>query len=184
LARALARYVVQDSGTGRRILEVGPGTGAVTVRIIENMNDRDTLDLVELNESFVQQLERRFQDDPRFEPASKRHRIFNCPVQDLPNEEKYDLIVSGLPLNNFSVSLVESILGKLMQLLKPCGTLSFFEYIAVRNVRALVGGKADRERLRGIGRALHAVLDRNEITRQAILLNVPPAWVHHVRGNE
>ena len=62
----------------------------------------------------------------------------------------------------------------MLQLLKSGGTLSFFEYIAVRRARSLVSGKADRERLRGIGRAMHAVLDKHEIRREAILFNVPP----------
>jgi phospholipid N-methyltransferase len=102
-------------------------------------------------------------------------------VQDLPADNKYDLIVSGLPLNNFSAELVESILGKLTQLLKSGGTLSFFEYIAIRRARSLISGKSERLRLRGIGRAMDAVLSKHEIRRDAILLNVPPAWVHHVR---
>jgi phospholipid N-methyltransferase len=181
LAGALSRYVAQESSTGRRILEVGPGTGAVTRRIIAAMKPGDSIDLVELNERFVRQLEEHFQDDPHFHGVADRSRIINGPVQDLPLDKKYDLIVSGLPLNNFSVELVESILGKLLELLQAGGTLSFFEYIAVRKARALVSGKADRERLRGIGRAMRAVLDKHEIRREAILLNVPPAWVHHVR---
>jgi phosphatidylethanolamine/phosphatidyl-N-methylethanolamine N-methyltransferase len=181
LAGALARYVAEKSSTGRRILEVGPGTGAVTRRIIAAMQPGDAIDLVELNESFVRQLEEHFRSDSHFQPAAGRSRIINCPVQDLPHETKYDLIVSGLPLNNFSAELVESILRKLLQLLKSGGTLSFFEYIAVRRARSLISGKADRQRLRGIGRAMHAVLDQHEIRRDAILFNVPPAWVHHVR---
>jgi phosphatidylethanolamine/phosphatidyl-N-methylethanolamine N-methyltransferase len=181
LAGALARYVAQSSTSGRRILEVGPGTGAVTRRIIAAMQPGDTIDLVELNESFVRQLEQHFQNDSHFQTVASRSRIINSPVQDLPVEKPYDLIVSGLPLNNFSVELVESILDKLLQLLKSGGTLSFFEYIAVRRARAIVSGKADRQRLRGIGRAMHAVLDKHEIRRDAIFFNVPPAWVHHVR---
>ena len=181
LAGALSRYVAQESSTGRRILEVGPGTGAVTRRIIAAMKPGDSIDLVELNESFVRQLEEHFRNDLLFRTVADRSRIINGPVQDLPLDKKYDLIVSGLPLNNFSVELVESILGKLLELLQAGGTLSFFEYIAVRKARALVSGKADRARLRGIGRAMHAVLDKHEIRREAILLNVPPAWVHHVR---
>jgi phosphatidylethanolamine/phosphatidyl-N-methylethanolamine N-methyltransferase len=181
LARALAHYVAEPSANGRRILEVGPGTGAVTHRIIAAMRPNDTIDLVELNESFVRQLEERFANDARFSPVASRSRIINSPVQDLPAAEPYDLIVSGLPLNNFSAELVESILQKLLQLLKSGGTLSFFEYIAVRRARAIVSGRADRERLRGIGRAMRAVLDTHEIRRDAILLNIPPAWVHHVR---
>jgi phosphatidylethanolamine/phosphatidyl-N-methylethanolamine N-methyltransferase len=181
LAGALSRYIAQGSSVGRRILEVGPGTGAVTRRIIALMKPGDSIDLVELNESFVRQLEQHFKNDAQFQPVAGRSRIINSPVQDLPLEKKYDLIVSGLPLNNFSVELVESILQKLLKLLNAGGTLSFFEYIAVRRARALVSGRADRQRLRGIGRAMQAVLEKYEIRREAILLNVPPAWVHHVR---
>ena len=55
-----------------------------------------------------------------------------------PTDEPYEVIVSGLPLNNFSVESVEGILSQLMKLLKPGGTLSFFEYIAIRRFKAVV----------------------------------------------
>jgi phospholipid N-methyltransferase len=145
------------------------------------MSPADRLDLVELNDAFVQRLKQRFDTEPHFHAVADRARVLHCPVQDLPTESRYDLIVSGLPLNNFSVALVESILATLTGLLDQDGTLSFFEYIAVRQARAIVSGRADRTRLRGIGRAMHAVLDGREIRRDAVLLNVPPAWVHHVR---
>ena len=107
--------------------------------------------------------------------------MLHCPVEELPHDRTYDVIVSGLPLNNFSAGVVEQILAALVSLLAPGGTLSFFEYIAVRRARALVSGRAERERLRGVGRAMRAVLDPYEIRRDAVWLNVPPAWVHHVR---
>jgi len=68
-----------------------------------------------------------------------------------------------------------------MNLLKPDGTLSFFEYIAVRRARTLISGRAERTRLRGIGKAMQAVFDPHEFARDAVWLNAPPAWVHHVR---
>jgi phospholipid N-methyltransferase len=91
------------------------------------------------------------------------------------------VIVSGLPLNNFAATDVERILAALRDLLAPGGTLSFFEYIAVRPLRTLVSGRAERDRLRGIGKALGNLLGDREIRRDAVWLNVPPAWVHHVR---
>jgi phosphatidylethanolamine/phosphatidyl-N-methylethanolamine N-methyltransferase len=180
LAAALARFVHEPS-PARRILEVGPGTGAVTRRIIAAMGPDDRIDLVELNETFVEQLKRRFQGEPAFQAVAARARVLHCPVEDLPPGERYDLIISGLPLNNFAVADVERILAALTALLAPGGTLSFFEYIAVRSARALVSGRSERARLRGIGRALRAVLDGREVRRDAVWLNVPPAWVHHVR---
>ena len=91
------------------------------------------------------------------------------------------MIVSGLPLNNFSVELVERLLTKLRRLLAPSGTLSFFEYVAIRRVKAAVSRQAERKRLQAIGRALDEILAAHEIGRNCVLANVPPAWVHHVR---
>lgn len=183
LAASLSRFVADGNHLPgpRRILEVGPGTGAVTRRIIADMRGTDSLDLVELNGAFVEQLNRRFETEPAFQAVADRARVLHCPVEELPHDRTYNVIVSGLPLNNFSAGVVEQILTSLVGLLSSGGTLSFFEYIAVRRARALVSGRADRERLRGVGRAMRAVLDPHEIRRDAIWLNVPPAWVHHVQ---
>jgi phosphatidylethanolamine/phosphatidyl-N-methylethanolamine N-methyltransferase len=181
LAKALARYVAEPAPATRRILEVGPGTGAVTRHIISDLHPLDRLDLVELNESFVHRLEHRFQTDPHFQSVANRTRVLHCPVEELPRESTYNLIISGLPLNNFSVDLVEKILHILLNLLAPGGTLSFFEYIAMRRAKAMISGPADRQRLRGIHSAMHNVLKTHEIRRDAVWRNLPPAWVHHVR---
>jgi phospholipid N-methyltransferase len=181
LAAALSRFVGDGHPGHRRILEVGPGTGSVTRRIVQAMKPDDRLDLVELNESFVQCLRGRFQSDEVFRPLADRTRVLHCPVQQLPRQRTYDLIISGLPLNNFSVAEVEEILEALSGLLKPGGTLSFFEYMAIRRLRALVSGPAERTRLRGVGEALGTLLRGHEIRRDWIWPNVPPAWVHHVR---
>jgi phosphatidylethanolamine/phosphatidyl-N-methylethanolamine N-methyltransferase len=181
LAAALARFVHEDSTRPRRILEVGPGTGAVTGQILAGMSQADSIDLVELNEAFVEQLRDRFKNDPAFQPVSASARVLHCRVEELPRTDQYDLIVSGLPLNNFAVADVEQILSVLTDLLAPQGTLSFFEYIGIRSARSLVSGASERARLRGIGQAMRRVLDGREIHRDAVWLNVPPAWVHHVR---
>ena len=181
LASALSRFVGQEHHGARRILEVGPGTGLVTRLIVEAVGPEDRLDLVELNGSFVRCLEHRFQTYEAFRPLAERSRVLHCPVEELPRRATYDLIISGLPLNNFSASEVEGILASLTALLKPGGTLSFFEYIAIRRMRALVSGPAERARLRAIGEVLESLLREHEVRRDWIWPNVPPAWVHHVR---
>lgn len=180
LAAALTRHVRQSAGP-RRILEVGPGTGAVTRRIVAAIQPDDHFDMVELNETFVRQLRDLFQTDSAFRRVADRSRVLHCAVEDLPADSAYDVIVSGLPLNNFSAELVERILTLLVQLLKPDGTLSFFEYIGVRRARAVVSSRAERDRLAGIGRAMNAVLKEGEFRRDWVWPNIPPAWVHHVR---
>lgn len=179
LARALARYV---SGSGPKwILEVGPGTGAVTEHIIRRMNAQDRLDLVEVNECFVARLRERFEAEPAFREVAPRCRIFHRPVEELPAEPTYHVIVSGLPLNNFTPEEVAKILEVLRGLLRPGGTLSFFEYIGIRWARSWLARRQERQRLRGITGVLRKTLSGHEIRRDWIWPNVPPAWVHHVR---
>ena len=101
--------------------------------------------------------------------------IVRCP------RATYDVIVSGLPLNNFAVDEVRRILDGLAKLAQPGGTLSFFEYIAMRRMKAIVSGPAERRRLSGIRRAMHDEFKIHEIRRDAVWRNIPPAWVHHVR---
>ncbi|MEX0937478.1 MAG: methyltransferase domain-containing protein [Pirellulales bacterium] len=199
LARALTQYVGEPATSSaasngsaqggsaqgrhppRRILEVGPGTGSVTRFIIRELPAEDRLDLAELNDRFVARLRERFEKDEPFRQVAGRAEILHQPVEEIADRGPYDLIISGLPLNNFSADSVERILSVLMQLLKPGGTLSFFEYIAIRRIRAVVGGRDQRARLRGIGRLMHDLLERHEIRRDSVWLNVPPAWVHHVQ---
>jgi phosphatidylethanolamine/phosphatidyl-N-methylethanolamine N-methyltransferase len=166
---------------GRRILEVGPGTGAVTGHIVKALRDGDRLELVERNDEFVSRLRERLQSDELLRPHTERITLHHAGVEELPEDQPFDVIVSGLPLNNFSVSLVEQLVGKMSRLLAPGGTLSFFEYIAIRPLKASLSSRSERERLRGIGRVMEKFLADYEIRRDRVLVNVPPAWVHHVR---
>jgi phosphatidylethanolamine/phosphatidyl-N-methylethanolamine N-methyltransferase len=179
LARALARHVRQGRGP-RKILEIGPGTGAVTRWIIDGLDARDTLDLVELNETFVRRLEERLKSDPLFRPAADRTTIHHRPIEELPGDASYDLIISGLPLNNFAAENVREILTVMTRLLRPGGTMSFFEYVGVRPLRSLISSAAERKRLRGVGDAIASARQGRAIGRDFVLPNVPPAWVHHL----
>jgi phospholipid N-methyltransferase len=186
LAAALASFVRENgaptaSANGRRILEVGPGTGAVTGRILSDMRQTDHLTLVERNEGFVARLRELAASDPRYTQVGNRLEVVHASVEDLADDQPYDVIISGLPLNNFTPEVVESILSKLRRLITPSGTLSFFEYVAIRRFKSAVSRPADRERVRGIERVLGDVLREHEIRRDCVWANVPPAWVHHVR---
>ena len=52
------------------VLEIGPGTGPVTEKIVPLLRSGDHFDLVELNESFVRILNDRFQNDDQWRGAS------------------------------------------------------------------------------------------------------------------
>jgi len=57
---------------------------------------------------------------------------------------------------------VEQILAVFGRLLKAGGVLSFFEYIAIRRVKQVVSGRAERQRLQEIGRLLGDLFERGQ----------------------
>jgi phospholipid N-methyltransferase len=179
LARALAAPL---SGTRkpRYILEVGPGTGSVTKEILKRLIPGDRLDAVELNEHFVQRIRLLLQHDPRFIPHRDRVRVFHSPVEMLAGEAVYDHIISGLPLNNFPVALVREIFRAYMRLLKPGGTLSYFEYSLIRQIKSPFVGRMERRRLYRVGRIVNGYIRSYQVRRQQVLMNVPPAIVRHL----
>jgi phosphatidylethanolamine/phosphatidyl-N-methylethanolamine N-methyltransferase len=182
LGRALARYVGRN-GEADRVLEVGPGTGAVTAWIARRLRPGDRLDLVELNDQFVERLRERLATEPLFKRIADQTQIFHQRIEELPGESCYGTIVSGLPLNNFPAADVKHILNALVRRLRPGGTLSFFEYVAVRPLRSLACNREERERLRGVGSAIGEARRQYAVRRDLVWPNVPPAWVHHLRRN-
>ncbi len=180
LAAALCRHVGQGD-TPQRILEVGPGTGAVTSTLVTRLRPQDRLCLIEVNEQFVACLRDALRTKPAYCAVADRVDLVHGRLEELQGEGTYDVIVSGLPLNNFAVEDVRAILTRFSRLVRPGGVLSFFEYIAIRSVKATVSGSADRQRLRAISAVLDETLTGREFKRDWIWPNVPPAWVHHVR---
>jgi phosphatidylethanolamine/phosphatidyl-N-methylethanolamine N-methyltransferase len=179
LGAALCRHV--GIGSPQRILEAGPGTGAVTSCVIERMRPHDELWLVELNPAFAAHLRRSFDERPSFRAVADRCHLIEGSVQQLGQEGRFDVLVSGLPLNNFSPEDVHFILNAYSKLLRPAGVLSFFQYIFIRDAKKLVSTRPERARLKGVGEAIGTALDAHEFARDWVWPNVPPAWVHHLR---
>jgi len=180
LARALARPLRQHADPCR-VLEVGPGTGAVTRQIARLLKPEDRFELVELNENFVGVLQHRFEHDADFRRIANRSQIHQCPIQEFRAEAPYQFIVSGLPFNNFPPELVREIFGVLFRLLAPGGVLSYFEYMYMRPLRKAVSNRAGRERLGSLETVLHEFLGRHRFRRDWVFVNIPPAWVQHLR---
>ena len=179
LCRRLASKVGL-SDAGQKVLEVGAGTGAVTSEVISRLGPDDRLDLVELNQRFAEVLHDRLERDPSWRRVADRVRVLQMPVEKLDNRCRYDVIVSGLPLNNFSCEVVENILQQLHCLATKDASLSFFEYIAIRKAKALCSKADERRRLTGIELLLQRELNAWEVDRDCVFANVPPAWVHHL----
>lgn len=180
LARALVRPL-HGSRPGWRILEVGPGTGAVTREIARRMMPSDRLDAVEINAHFAELVERRVRQERAFVRCRDQIEIIHAAVQDLLGAGIYDLIVSGLPLNNFPAHEVREIFATYNRLLKPGGTLSFYEYTLVRQLKTPFVDRRERRRLFRVGRVMRGYIRDYQIRRERIFINVPPATVRYLR---
>jgi phospholipid N-methyltransferase len=171
---------VSPGDAPRRILEVGPGSGVFTEEIVRRMGPFDHLDVYEINPVFADYIEERFRTDPLFEIARGRLRLYRSDVLKLPRDITYDLIVSGLPLNNFEPAQVRAFMETFMFHLVPGGVLSYFEYILVRAVKRMLSGAAERERLRLVGEVTDDYIQRFQARSDPVLLNLPPAVARHL----
>ncbi|REJ93335.1 MAG: methyltransferase domain-containing protein [Planctomycetota bacterium] len=180
VARALTRPLRERTGPVR-VLEAGPGTGAVTREIIRHIKPEDRLDVVEINSRFAAALQQRFESDPNYRAVADRSEVHVCPLQEFKADAPYDAIICGLPFNNFPSQLVEELFDTCLGLLHAGGTMSFFEYMYVRPVRGLVGGSRERTRLREISRVMEQRFTDHHFRTDWILVNLPPAWVQHLR---
>lgn len=180
LAKATTRPLREWQGP-KRVLELGPGTGAVTKYIVKHINPGDTFDLVEINEDFGQILKNQFLHHPDYKRAAPQSTVHVCALQDFKAEQPYDIVISGLPFNNFPAPLVEELIEASLKLVGPNGTYSFFEYMFLRPIRRSVTIGPDRKRLAEIEAIVSKRCKAYRVHRDWIFMNVPPAWVSHLR---
>lgn len=180
LAKALVTELRKPRGPCR-ILEVGPGTGSVTAEILRYLRPDDLLDAIEINGHFIELLKRRFTQEWNFWRCRDQIRLIHGDIEQVSGEGIYDIIISGLPLNNFPVAQVREIFRVYHRLLKPGGTLSYFEYVLIRQLKTPFVNRRERRRLAGVGRVMRNYIRAYQVRRQRVFMNMPPAIVRHLR---
>lgn len=178
LAKAITTVVAQREKPAY-ILEVGAGTGVFTKKLVEILRAEDKLDVCEINPNFMKYIQEMAERSPSFKKFPGTIRYLLCPVQQIEGIEKYDFIVSSLPLNAFTPQLVSEILEVLLRLVKPQGWISYFEYIGVRVPKKLLAGRKERERIDGVTKLVTDFIRRYEVYHIPVLCNLPPAYARH-----
>lgn len=175
LARAMTRSLAGAAGP-RRILEVGPGTGAFTRAVLAQLRDGDTYDIVEINAAFCAQLERTMLNAYRASHPKVQVALHRSPIEDADVSGDYDFVVCGLPFNNFPPALVRGIFRRIFALMRTGGELTYFEYAGVRVMKSPIVGSAGRRRIRSHDLMTRRHARAHSQSRELVIGNLPPAF--------
>lgn len=162
----------------QNILELGPGTGSVTVQVLEKMVEGDHLTICEINPRFMKALKKKLAKNELFQRHQKRIRFFEGPAQDLPEDIRYDVIVCAIPFLNLDVAAVHEIFEKLRKIGKENAVMTYYEYIGLRSLSKSVASKQTKQRMRELDDYLHTVTDEWCMGRKRVWLNLLPINIY------
>ncbi|MFE6689160.1 class I SAM-dependent methyltransferase [Streptomyces sp. NPDC057743] len=188
LAEALTDPVRARAPRPLTVLEAGAGTGAVTRALLAQLPPGSRLDVLDANPRFTTRLRHLVAAHaPGVPPAGPAGigvdvGVHHARVERWATDRRYDVIVSGLPLANFTPQEVRAIMDRYLELLRPDGVLTYFAYRGARPVRALLAAPAAARRQRAVDAVLAAYRDRCAASGRTVWANLPPARVWRLHG--
>ena len=159
-----------------RVLEVGPGTGAVTEAILQHLTPNDSLDMCELNPEFVKLLRQKFETAPG--AAGPRVTVLEGDVLEKAGQQ-YDYIISSVPASNLPPEVVQRLLEGLIQRLAPGGVLACLHYRG-QDIRSRLAIGKERQRLRQVIQVIKTYQRKHGVGKDTVWLSLPPAEVHYL----
>jgi phospholipid N-methyltransferase len=162
LARAMLDGLSLEPGSAVRVVELGPGTGAVTGEIARRLPADAACLAIDVDPVFSARVGARW---PRIDSVCDRaERLVE--IARARNLLPVDHIVSGLPFASLPVASARAIVEAIVASLKGGGTFTTFQYVHAFGFSSAI---AVRETLtREMGSAP---------TRSLVLGNLPPALV-------
>lgn len=164
-----------------QILELGSGTGSVTVEILRDMQNQDELTLCEINPLFMNLLREKLSQSALFHSHRDRVNFFEGPVQELPENKKYDLIVCALPFLNFELNTVKQIFEKLRRMSHEETVMTYYEYIGIRSVSRVISPPARKRRMKELDYFFRSMVKQNGLQRERVWLNFLPINIYTLR---
>lgn len=110
--------------TARNVIELGPGTGALTKALLEKLNPDARFMAVELNPTFADAWARQF-PDRKITIGNVANLKQICQANGF---DSIDCIVSGLPWPSFPTQLQEKGVNEVLDMLTPGGQMVTFGY--------------------------------------------------------
>lgn len=167
-SRALADAMLNGANLDQAhtVVELGPGTGAITGPILDRLRSSTLFLALELHEGHVRELRKRFPRLRVYRDSAEHLRRY----LDRYRRRTADTVISGLPWANMSPQQQEQILSSILECLSPNGTFVAFGYT---HVRWFPGARRFRKLLQ---RSFRVVEQSSTVWR-----NCPPALVYFCR---
>ena len=148
------------------VVELGPGTGALTTGILQRISSDAQFILIEKNPVFLAELRNSFGNLEIVEGDAENlvHLLHQRGI------DAVDVVVSGLPWAAFPETVQQSILSEVHGILAPDGRFVTFAY----------GGMHLLPRARAFRHLLETFFDQVERTPLA-WRNLPPAFAYHCK---
>ena len=148
------------------IVELGPGTGIFTEKIVEHINPSTLFFALEINETFAEKTKERCPNAQVYNAGAEEI----CKYLSLHNKNSCDCIISSLPFASFDEETQEAIFEAINNALAPNGQFITFSYFYTALLEE--------------GKHFRKLLHRNFSTvkkSDMVWLNVPPAFVYSCR---
>lgn len=150
----LAKQMINDSNVfnANTIVELGPGTGAITDFILTNMADDASLWTFDINKEFCAILQKKYK--------GKHINADIIEIKDILSKEgieSVDCIISGIPFGNFSDNDCIMMLNEIKKIMHDDTLFTLFTYSPLKfNV-------------------FNSVF--KQVKKSFVLFNIPPAYV-------
>ncbi len=164
-SRRLSKLIVDEADVHKAgvVVEFGSGTGAITEKILKNINSSASLIAMEINPDFAESIKKRFPQAVVF------NRCAGDTLECLESMgiSKCDRIVSGLPWAVFGDEFQKKLLAAARDALTSDGVFVSFAYAPVH---MLPGGRNFRKNLE----STFGKVEKTKIE----WFNLPPAFVY------
>jgi phosphatidylethanolamine/phosphatidyl-N-methylethanolamine N-methyltransferase len=180
-AHALITPLREPNRAPKRILELGPGTGSVTIPLIREMRPGDHLTICEINPRFMKALKETLEREETFRAKRAQVEFFEGAAQDIPVSAPYDVIVCALPFLNFDLPTVKAIFARLRLISTPQTLMTYYEYIGARRLNQTLGAQSRKERMREVNGFLRESTTVRNIDKKQVWLNLFPIHIYTVK---
>jgi phosphatidylethanolamine/phosphatidyl-N-methylethanolamine N-methyltransferase len=149
-------------GAGTRVVELGPGTGALTAALVSSVRPGTQVLAIDREPLFIERLRARW---PQIDSVCASAAA----LQTLAGERgllPIDHIVSGLPFASLPQDVTAGILQSIEESLRTNGTFTTFQYVHAYRMPPAIAFRRDLSKRLG-----------SEPTRTLVMRNLPPAYV-------